>query len=349
VARRILHPYTIEAREVVWWSVYEIGQRITDSFDDVPDEERATRTPRVFIAGDACHTHSPKAGQGMNVSMQDAFNLGWKLAAVLRGRSGPELLHSYSGERQVVAQQLIDFDRVWAKMFSERPKDPAHPGAGGITPADFLARFEAGGRYTAGVATRYAPSALVGESRHASLATGFPIGERFHSAPVVRLADAKPMQLGHVARADGRWRLYVFADRADPRDPQSRFHRFGEAMAEVDSPLRRFTPAGADLDAVFDIRGIVQQGHRDLSITDLAEIFRPPKGRLGLVDYEKAFCPDLKSGDDIFDLRGIDRDAGCVVVVRPDQYVGNVLPLDAVDDLRDYFGGHLLAVPAPVR
>ncbi len=348
VARRILHPYTLEASEVVWWSVYEIGQRITNSFDDVPEDERATRAPRVFIAGDACHTHSPKAGQGMNVSMQDAFNLGWKLAAVLRGRSSPELLHSYSGERQVVAQQLIDFDKDWAKMFSSRPRDPADPAAGGITPADFLARFEAGGRYTAGVATRYAPSTLVGTSSSAALAVGFPIGERFHSAPVVRLADAKPMQLGHVARADGRWRLYAFADRADPRAADSRFRRFGEAMAAADSPLRRFTPADDDVDAVFDVRGIVQQGHRDLSITDLPEIFRPTKGRLGLVDYEKAFCPDLKSGDDIFDLRGIDRDAGCIVVVRPDQYVGNVLALDGIDELHDYFGGHLLTVPATV-
>ena len=77
-------------KEVAWWSVYEIGQRLTDKFDDVPEEEVATRLPRVFIAGDACHTHSPKAGQGMNVSMQDAFNLGWKLASVLRGRSAPQ-------------------------------------------------------------------------------------------------------------------------------------------------------------------------------------------------------------------------------------------------------------------
>ena len=49
--------------------------------------------------------------------------------------------------------------------------------------------------------------------------TGFPVGMRFHSAPVVRLADAKPVQLGHVARADGAWRLYVFADAADPTAP----------------------------------------------------------------------------------------------------------------------------------
>ena len=74
-------------KEIAWWSVYEIGQRLTDKFDDVPEAEIATRLPRVFIAGDACHTHSPKAGQGMNVSMQDAFNLGWKLASVLRKRA----------------------------------------------------------------------------------------------------------------------------------------------------------------------------------------------------------------------------------------------------------------------
>ena len=72
-------------KEIAWWSVYEIGQRLCDKFDDVPEEEVGERLPRVFIAGDACHTHSPKAGQGMNVSMQDSFNLGWKLASVLRG------------------------------------------------------------------------------------------------------------------------------------------------------------------------------------------------------------------------------------------------------------------------
>jgi len=94
VANRILHPYTLEVKDVGWWSVYEIGQRLCDKFDDVPVTELATRLPRVFIAGDACHTHSAKAGQGMNVSMSDTWNLGWKLAAVLRGTAKPELLHT---------------------------------------------------------------------------------------------------------------------------------------------------------------------------------------------------------------------------------------------------------------
>jgi phenol 2-monooxygenase len=79
VANRILHPYSVEVKDVGWWAVYEIGQRLCDKFDDVPVAEMANRLPRVFIAGDACHTHSAKAGQGMNVSMNDTWNLGWKL------------------------------------------------------------------------------------------------------------------------------------------------------------------------------------------------------------------------------------------------------------------------------
>src|SRR5881398_793307 len=105
-ARRILNPHSLDVKEIPWWSVYEIGQRLTDKFDDVPDAETVQRVPCVFIAGDACHTHSPKAGQGMNVSMQDGFNLGWKLASVLRGLAAPELLRTYSDERRAVAQEL---------------------------------------------------------------------------------------------------------------------------------------------------------------------------------------------------------------------------------------------------
>ena len=126
-AQRILHPYSLEVKEIAWWSVYEIGQRLCDKYDDLPETPAQDSFPRAFIAGDACHTHSPKAGQGMNVSMQDAFNLGWKLASVLRGRCSPEILRTYSVERQSVAKELIDFDRKWARMFSAPPKDPFEP------------------------------------------------------------------------------------------------------------------------------------------------------------------------------------------------------------------------------
>jgi phenol 2-monooxygenase len=341
VANRVLHPYTLEVKDVGWWSVYEIGQRLCDKFDDVPTAETGTRHPHVFIAGDACHTHSAKAGQGMNVSMADAWNLGWKLAAVLRGTARPELLDTYSAERQVVAQELIDFDREFAAMFSAPPKDAAEAEGPGVDPAEFQRFFAAQGRFTAGVATRYTPSMITAEPAHQALATGFPVGMRFHSAPVVRLADARPLELGHVARADGAWRLYVFADRADPADAGSRARGLYDFLASAASPVTRHTPAGADPDSVIDVRGVFQQGHRDLAVESLPPALLPRKGRFSLVDHEKAFCPDPKAAD-VFDLRGIDRDAGCVVVVRPDQYVAAVLPLDATAALTDFFAGVLV-------
>jgi len=209
-AQRILHPYKLDAKEVPWWSVYDIGQRLTDKFDDVPEHEIATRWPSVFIAGDACHTHSPKAGQGMNVSMQDAFNLGWKLVSVLHGRCPPALLHTYSAERRPIAKELIDFDREFAALLASQHDE------GGPDPATFQRYFIQHGRYTAGTAAHYGPSLLTGDSTHQHLAKGFVVGERFHSAPVIRLADAKPVHLGHVAKADGRFRIYIFAGRSDP-------------------------------------------------------------------------------------------------------------------------------------
>ena len=341
VANRVLHPYTLDVKHVGWWSVYEIGQRLCDKFDDVPADEVDTRLPRVFIAGDACHTHSAKAGQGMNVSMADAWNLGWKLGAVLRGTARPELLHTYSAERQVIAQELIDFDREFARMFSAPPKESDEGEGDGVDPAEFQRYFVTQGRFTAGVATRYAPSLITATSEHQHLAEGYPVGMRFHSAPVIRLADAKPLHLGHVARADGAWRLYVFADRHDPASPDSRARALCEFLASDASPLARFTPAGAEPDAVIDVRAVFQQGHRDLAVETLPPVLLPRKGRFGLLDYEKVFCPDRKAGD-VFDLRGIDRDAGCVVVVRPDQYVAHVLPLDAHEALADFFAGILV-------
>ena len=141
---------------------------------------------------------------------------------------------------------------------------------------------------------------------------------RFHSAPVIRLADAKPVHLGHAARADGAWRLYVFADRADPTSEDSRVGRCA-------SSSRRTRPVALHAgrrrpDSVIDVRAVFQQGHRDLAVDAMPAVLMPRKGRLGLIDYEKMFCPDAQAGD-IFDLRGVEPRAGCMVVVRPDQYV----------------------------
>jgi phenol 2-monooxygenase len=333
-AQRVLRPYTLDVRSVAWFAVYQVGQRVTDRFDDVGDET-GSRDPRVFIAGDACHTHSAKAGQGMNVSMQDAYNLGWKLAAVLEGRAKPDLLRTYTTERHAVAQRLIDFDKEWSKIMASPPKDPARPERGGVDPAELQAYFVMSGRYTAGVATHYPPQTyLTASATHQPLAKGFVIGMRFHSAPVVRLADAKSVQLGHAARADGAWRLYAFADGSGEK-----LRALMAFLAESDrSPVNRYTPANANIDSVIDVRAIFQQSHCDLKVEELPPMLLPRKGKFSLIDYEKAFTPEVKNGPDIFVLRGVDRAKGALVIVRPDQHVANVLPLDAHQGLADFFG-----------
>ena len=88
---------------------------------------------------------------------------------------------------------------------------------------------------------------------------------------------------------------------------------------------------------MIDVRAVFQQGQRELAIEAMPAFLLPAKGKYGLRDYEKIFCADLKAGSHIFEMRGIDRERGCMVVVRPDQYVAHVLPLDAHGELAAFF------------
>ncbi|NBX42576.1 MAG: hypothetical protein EBR13_03715 [Rhodobacteraceae bacterium] len=305
-----MRPYSIDVKQVVWWSIYEIGHRLTDRFDDVP--QGVDRNPRVFTAGDACHTHSPKAGQGMNVSMQDTFNLGWKLAHVLTGRADARLLRSYSSERWVEAKRLIDTDHQWARIMSAPPGQSELDGAG---MPRFQKQFIENLEFTGGLAVAYDPSDLVSDTAHQNLATGLGVGRRFHSAPVVRLSDAMQLHLGHVAEADGRWRVYAFAGRDDTT------LRALAHWLETDpqSPVVKYTRTGENIDAIIDVRAIFQGTFEQLDYATMPRFFKPTKGKFALQDYEKIFCVDHKGHGDIYDMRGIDRDRGCMVIVRPDQ------------------------------
>ncbi len=336
-ANRIIQPYSLDVKEVVWWSIYDIGHSITDKFDDVPEGE--DRNPRVFTAGDACHTHSPKAGQGMNVSMQDTFNLGWKLIHVLQGRADARLLRSYTKERLTEAKRLVETDHKWARVMSA-PTTQAE--RDGTEEPRIIRQFKENLEFTGGTAVKYDASYLFAASAHQALATGQEVGRRFHSAPVVRLADAMQMQLGHVAEADARWRLYAFAGRADGSAPGSAIHKLADWLeTHPNSPVVKHTRQGEDIDAVIDFRAVFQQTFEQLAYEHMPSLLKPKTGKLGLQDHEKVFCVDHKGLGDIFDMRGINRDQGCMVVVRPDQYVAHVLPLDGFDELSAYFAGVL--------
>lgn len=332
-ANEILHPYVLDVKNVAWHSVYEVGHRLTDRFDDVVAEQRGVRTPRVFIAGDACHTHSAKAGQGMNVSMQDGFNLGWKLGHVLEGRSPEELLATYSEERQVIAQNLIDFDREWSSLMAAKPEELGDP----TELEDFYVRTA---EFPAGFMTQYPPSLLIGEPRHQELATGFPIGKRFKSPLATRVCDGNPVHLGHHAKADGRWRIYVFADAARPEERSAVTELADWLEHGADSPVVVSTPEGADLDAHFDVKVVYQQPHTEVDLGAVPGVFRPRVGPFALIDQEKVYAADPQH--DVFEERGLDR-RGAVVVVRPDQYVAHVLPLAATEELAAFFAPILAA------
>ena len=157
----------------------------------------------------------------------------------------------------------------------------------------------------------------------------------------MRLADAKPLRLGDTLKADGRWRIFIFADR-QPLGANARLRALCAYLSQApESPVRRFTPTPADIDSVIDIRAILQDDHKNIGIESAPDFLLPAKGRHGLRDYEKVFCADNASSGNIFDLRGIDREQGCMVVVRPDQYIGHVLPLEAHSSLATYFAGFL--------
>lgn len=336
-AQRIFAPYKLEVKEVVWWSIYDVGHRLTDKFDDVPEGEVATRAPRVMLAGDACHTHSPKAGQGMNVSMGDTFNMGWKLRHVLTGRAAPSLLHSYTEERRAAAKGLVDFDHEWARIVGAK----THDDKAGELPVVAQA-FVHNLPFTCGLTIQYGESALTGSAAHQALAPGFDLGKRFHSAPVIRLADAKPMELGHCVEADARWRLFAFAPEGDAGQPGGAVAALCDWLeSDPASPVVRHRKAGDDIDAVIDVRAVFQPGFRELDYGAMPTLLRPQGGALGLRDYEKVFCVDHKRGVNIYDARGIDKARGCLVVVRPDQYVAQVLPLSAREELTAFFGGFL--------
>lgn len=329
-ANEILHPYTLEVKQAGWYSVYEVGHRVTDKFDDVDVD--ADHAPHVFLMGDACHTHSAKAGQGMNVSMQDGFNLGWKLGAVLTGRSPESLLSTYSAERQPVAQELIDFDREWSSLMARKPEEMEDP--------QELANFYlATSEFPSGFMTQYSPSMITGVATHQELAGGYPVGKRFRSAEVVQVCDGNIIHIGHQHLADGRWRIYAFADSAGQAEASALADWAQWMRTSPESPVVRYTPADADEDAVFDVKVTYQQRFEDVDVLAAPELFRPRCGSLQLRNWERVFAAG--DGIDIFDERGISRD-GAVVVVRPDQYVAAVLPLDATDELAAFFAQNMV-------
>lgn len=315
---RIMAPYTVDVKNVVWHSIYEVGHRVADHFDDRVSDKTSGDHPRIFIAGDACHTHSAKAGQGMNVSMQDGFNLGWKLGHVASGNSPLELLNTYAEEREDIAYKLIEYDKNWSSLMAKPTSEMG-------SAQDLEDFYRANSEFNAGYMTQYEPSSITMDDRYQDLATGYPIGRRFKSAITGRVCDLVELHLGHQASADGRVRFYVFAD--------------SQALHREDSKLAAWSQwAQERIDpTLIDAKVIYQDSYTDFDVSQVPSVFKPPVGIFELTNFENAF--GVTKDSDIFDLRGISRD-GAVVVVRPDQYVSAIFPLDDTAGLDDFITGY---------
>ncbi|KAI4906508.1 hypothetical protein J4E90_010401 [Alternaria incomplexa] len=329
--RRIFAPYTMDFADVFWWSAYSIGQRLAEVFH---------AHNRVFLTGDACHTHSPKAGQGMNVSLQDGYNIGWKLGSVLCGLSPPSLLSTYVTERSKTAADLIAFDKELAKMISRKDRYEG----------EFADYFRKSGRYMAGFTARYEDTVITkGMEKDKSAATVVTVGTRFPSAQVIRFCDCKAVQLMSILRSDGRWRVVVFGGDINQSQHRQRLEKLSKALEATAS---QYTPAGKHIDSFIETLLVLSSKFPETEQESIPGYFWPKSGKWSIRDLHKTFIDDdhYNSGHGhAYEKYGVKPDVGAVVIVRPDQYVSKVTSLDDFDGVADFFAGCLIEqAPTPI-
>jgi 2-polyprenyl-6-methoxyphenol hydroxylase-like FAD-dependent oxidoreductase len=191
-------PVTIESSH--WLTTFEIRHAQAEQY----------RTGRVFLAGDAAHVHSPAGGQGMNTGMQDAFNLGWKLALVARGAASESLLESYQAERHPIAAHIIAFTTDLTRVGTVR--SPILRGIRGVA-FGIISRLDPIqrriSRQVEEINVAYRDSAIVAGPSRGALRAG-------DAAPRVARTDAwldlHRSDLGHVALTFGSASLVTLPD-----------------------------------------------------------------------------------------------------------------------------------------
>lgn len=334
-AKKIIQPYKLDYEYCDWWTAYQIGQRVGTDFHS---------HNRVFLAGDAVHTHSPKAGQGMNISMQDTFNLGWKVALVAKGIAKRSILSTYASERRQVAQELIEFDHRFSRLFSGRPAKDVMD-AEGVSMEVFKAAFEKGNIFASGLSVDYAASNLVVKNgSNESLAKGLPVGMRFNSFKVLNQADGRPWHFQERLKADGRFRVVLFAGNILSPQQKERVNKFCSELNGPEGFLRKATPRGVPIDSVIEILTIHSSKRTETELLrDFPEVLHPFDEHSGW-DYNKVFVDDESYHEgfgDAYRNYGVDKERGCVVAVRPDQYVGWIGELEEFSGLEKYFEGCL--------
>jgi phenol 2-monooxygenase len=314
---------------------------------------------RVFLAGDSIHTHSPKAGQGMNVSMQDSYNLGWKLALVLKGKAIPRILHTYQQERLPVAERLLAFDSRMCQGIctSSEITKPVNSGGKFIDLTSTLAEENSS---ASGLGVTYAPGLLVASAgteptRHTFcleghdislshskpwLAQHITLGQRLPSEPVLCQSDYRPWHLQEQLLSTGQWHLIVFGGNIASKVHMARLELLSWRLSQPCSLISRLNQEGQG--SLVGTVGVylVHYAPRSVEWIDIPEIFRPFDPVTGY-DYTKVFVDSQgypQRPGDAYRRYGIGPE-GCMVLLRPDQHVAFIGDLEDAGPLEAFFSG----------
>ncbi|PMD54150.1 phenol monooxygenase [Hyaloscypha bicolor E] len=330
-AQEVLKPYYIKpisADAVDWWAAYQIGQRVSERF--VQQDSKGVN--RVFIVGDACHTHSPKAGQGMNVSMMDSYNLSWKLIHSLHGltpasKPGDKILDTFETERQTIAQELIAFDKEFSSMFSG--KIGAGDGQECLTHEQFLEVFSTGNGFTSGCGIEYPENLLVEKASSEGIVHGRDYlsgilrpGRRLLNVKVKRHTDGARRDLQDDFPSTGRFRILCFtsADLLTPTGISS------TALTHISTILTQF-PAGI-------IESVVLHPLESNTFV-WSDIPKAVKTHSEMRFYNGT---ELENAYKIY---GVDPRKGAIAVVRPDGYIGTIAELKDIERVWEFLKGCL--------
>jgi hypothetical protein len=338
-AREIMKPYSITWDRVEWYSVYPIGQGIA---------ERYTLDERVFMGGDACHTHSPKAGQGMNTAFLDAVNLAWKIHHVEAGFAPRSLLSTYESERKLIAENLLNFDAKYSSLFSSRiPSAGEVAGAASDEPADneFIKTFKASCEFTSGYGVAYNPNTINWGPEHAAqhplflayeAGTTQRPGRILTPATVTRVVDANVVHLEQEIPLNGSYRLYLFAG-----TPSKTATALKDLATQISNPTS-FYSIFSHADTSKPIDRYHEPHNPHTNFLSLCTIFNAARSKIYIAEMLPepfARYRDHVYADDVWDQRvpdakaaahakmGLDEESGGIVVVRPDGYVGCVVKL----------------------
>lgn len=291
----------------------------------------------------------------MNVSIQDTYNLGWKLASVIKGRAKPSILRTYQDERLPIAMRLIAFDKKMVEGVCGKDPVPLKGHLPKKPPLEDTLREE--NTSASGLTAHYKPSCLITKTweskarrlagpllphSRTELAGNLAVGARLRNAQVLFQCDSRPCNLQQILRSTGEWHLLVFGGDISDRTQMERVQRLGMELAQEDSLAHRANRRPDDRVGAIGIYLIHCAPRKNVELMQFPEVFRPFDGVMGY-DYWKVFA-DNKPYDEgrgnAYQLYGIGTE-GCMVLVRPDQHVAFIGALEDLSAIALFLGNFM--------